>query len=868
MTSSPLPRGIVTFLFTDIEGSTRLLELLGDAYGAALHRHRELILGACQRHGGVPVNREGDALFVAFASGSSAAAAALEAQRALLVEPWPGEPIRVRMGLHTGEATLVDDDTDYVGMPVHIAARVAAAGNGGQIVVTDVAHRLAGGPPADDLGLHVLKDVGEHRLLQLVSDDLPRSHPPLRTLSSLPNNLPAPVDAFVGRRVELSELIDATDRSRLVTLTGPGGSGKTRLALEAAATLLPSYRGGAWLVELARVADAASVVPAIAGALHVNPRPRQQVGDAVADWLRDREVLLVLDNCEHVVEAAGSACELLLGAAPELRIIATSREFLGVRGEHAMRTPPLAIDDDPELATVSDAVELFLIRAESSAPGFDRRGADLDVIVHLCRRLDGLPLAIELAASRLRALSLEQIATRLGDRFRVLAGGSRADLPRQRTLEAVVAWSYDLLTDVERVGFARLGVFPDHFSLEMAEAIMPGDGVDALEVVDVVTRLVEKSLVTTVIVDGELRYRMLETLRHYALDRLVERGEADTLRERLVDWSVDVAWKVEQVLRTPAMDRSLRAAATDGATHLAAAMWAAEHERAADALRIVGAIPVSSAAERLPLLDALLEQVDEVDDGARGFAMAAIGNLAYERGEWERSLLANERAAMCFERAGIPAQAAWSRYLQVHSAWGAGAAEAARARVEQAIDGFRATDDQMGLGYALWVGAVLAADLEVAADMAEEADRLLRAQDVPMGIAHNAEGRGLIELDRDDVRSAAEHIAEAVELFASFSNPGCSAHGLEAAAVVIARGGSHETAAELLGAAEELRNLSGQGHRPWEVRTRHGAIEDELLLEPDRFATAWSRGRQHTVASASTLALEELARVDITSHQG
>jgi len=858
MIGSPLPRGSVTLLFTDIEGSTRLLEALGDAYAATLARHRDLILSACAQHGGVAVNREGDALFVAFERASDATAAALDAQRALLDERWPGEPVRVRMGLHTGDVTVVDEGTDYVGLAVHVAARIAAAGHGGQIVVSDITHRLANEPPAEDLGVHRLKDVGDHRLLQLVGDGLERSHPALRTLSSLPNNLPAAVDEFVGRSVELAELVEAVRTNRLVTLTGAGGSGKTRLALEAAATLLPSIRDGVWLVELAPVSESAGVMPAIAASLRVNPRAGQSAEDAVNEWLRDREVLLLLDNCEHVVDASASACNRLLGSAPGLRIVATSREFLGVRGEHAIRTPPLTIDDSPALAAASDAVELFLTRAESSAPGFDRCSVDLGVVVQLCRRLDGLPLAIELAASRLRALSVEQVAVRLDDRFRILAGGSRADLPRQRTLEAVVAWSYDLLDDLERTVFARLGVLPDHFTLEMAEAIVSGGGVDDADVVDLVTRLVEKSLVTTVVVDGGLRYRMLETLRQFALDRLVERDDAGEQRARLVDWSVGVAAGIEQVLRTPAMDRSLRAAAMDGVTHMAAATWAAEHERVVEALRIVGAIPLASAAERLPLLDSLLARAPDVDDRARGFALAAIGNLAYERGEWARSTDANDRAAAHFHRAGLAAQAAWSRYLQVHSAWGAGDIDAVGSLVDQAVDGFRATGDQMGLGYALWVGALLSPDLDVGAAMALEADRLLRAADVPMGIAHNVEGRGLIDLDRGDLGAAAAHVAEAVRLFASFSNLGCSAHALEAAAVVIARVGSHATAGELFGAAEEFRTVSGQGHRPWEVRNRHGAVEDQLDLSPDELALVWERGRQHTVASASDLALTAL----------
>ncbi|MEA3056809.1 MAG: hypothetical protein QOD30_2241, partial [Actinomycetota bacterium] len=660
----------MTFLFTDIEGSTRLLDLLGDRYAGVLARHRHLIVDACTRHGGVPVNTEGDALFIAFAGASDAVAAVVAAQRSLASESWPEEgAVLVRMGLHTGEADVVDDD--YVGMAVHIAARVASAGHGGQVLVTDVTHRLANEPPAIALGAHRLKDVGEHRLLQLVVDDAPTEFPPLRTLTALPNNLPSAVDAFVGRQLELSELVSAIEAHRLVTLTGPGGSGKTRLAIETAATMLPAFEDGVWLVSLATVADGGGVLPEIAATLRVAQRLTESLDDALDGWLRDRSVLLLLDNCEHVVDAVTRFCDRHLPAAPGMRVLATSREFLGVRGEHAIRTPPLAIPDDPSLAAASDAVELFLARAEACAPRLGA-AADLDLVVQVCRRLDGLPLAIELAASRLRALSLEQLASRLDDRFRLLTGGSRSDLPRHRTLEAVVSWSYELLSDAERLLFARLGVFPHHFSLEMVEDVCDGEPLDRVDVVDLLSRLVEKSLVTTVAVEDGLRYQLLETLRHYAVDRLVDLDEADRWRARMLEWSVGVADRIERVLRTPAMDRALRQATVDAATHRAAMTWAAERGRAVDALRIASAVPVAAVAERLPLLQAYVIGAAGADDRTLGFAHAAIGNLAFERSDWDLSARANSSAVTHFERAGLRRHATWAQYLQMHSTWGAG----------------------------------------------------------------------------------------------------------------------------------------------------------------------------------------------------
>lgn len=857
MSEPPLPRGTVTFLFTDIEGSTRHLEQLGDRYSDVLARHRELILDACSRNLGVPVNSEGDALFVAFEAASNATAAAVEAQRSLAREPWPGDPLRVRMGLHTGEAKVVAHD--YVGMAVHIAARIAAAGHGGQILVSDVTHRLSGAHDATDLGVHRLKDVGEHRLLQLDAVGLDRDHPPLRTLSSLPNNLPAAVDEFVGRRLELDDVVGAVRAHRLVTLTGAGGSGKTRLALEAGALLLPAFPDGVWLASLAAVDEGSRVASAVAASLRVNERLGETASEALAGWLRDRSVLLLLDNCEHVVDAVTAFCDVHLAAAPGMHVLATSREFLGVRGEHAIRTPPLGIPEDPRLASMSDAVELFLTRAEANAPDFHRGGADLDVVVRVCRRLDGLPLAIELAASRLRALSLEQLAARLDDRFRLLSGGSRSDLPRQRTLEAVVAWSYDLLNDNEREVFARLAVFPHHFSLEMAEAVISGAPVEELDVVDVITRLVEKSLVTTVAVGDGLRYRMLETLRQYALDRLLERGEVDQWRARLLAWSMERVDQIERVLRTPAMDRAMREATIDAGTHRAVVTWAAEHGREVDALRIVGAVPMDTTAERLDLLRSLLPSAPIDDDVVRGFAFAAIGNLATERGEWAESSAANGQAFQHFERAGLSREAAWSKYSTLHSWWGGGELERVDALVAEVVEEFRAASDRMGLGYALWVASLRAGDLEHAAALAAEADALLRAEDVPIGIAHNVEGRGIIALDRGETAAAARFVTEALERFSSSENDGCAAHALEAAAVILARTRADELAAELLGAADELRRRSGQTHRPWEVRARHGAIEDHLTLDDVTRERAFAAGQRHTLASACELAIGALS---------
>lgn len=874
---SRLPRGTPTFLFTDIEGSTRLLGALGDRYPPILARHRTLLVEAFEAHGGVVFGSEGDALFVAFEAATSAVAAAIAAQRSLAAERWPdGASIRVRMGMHTGEVAVVDDD--YVGMSVHVAARVAAAGHGGQILVTEVTATLAGEPPAVDLGRHRLKDVGEHRLLQLQAPGLDVEFPPLRTLSSLPNNLPASVDEFVGRRDELADLLLALDGSRLITLAGPGGSGKTRLALEAGGRLLARFVGGVWLVDLAAVDDAARVASAVAGAIGVRQRGDEALADTLEAWLRDRQLLLILDNCEHLLDGVAQFCSRFLAACPDLRILATSRAVLGVRGEQAVQVPPLQTpgdEVDSGHALRCDAVELFVIRAVAAAPSFDVTRADIAAIAGICRRLDGLPLAIELAAARMRALSVVDLAARLDDRFRLLTAGSRADVARHQTLRAVVAWSYDLLDDQERQLFERLAAFPHHFDLEMAEAVGAAPPIDVVDVVDLLTQLVEKSLVTSVPVGDGVRYQLLETLRAYGLERLEERGGVDEARDRLLGWSMRVVTELEAVIRTPAMDDALRRATRDAPTHRAASQWAVHCGRPTDALRIASMVPLSiHRGERMDEIRRHLADsgpAGALDPAAEGHAWAAIGNMSFEAGDWQDSAEANARAAEAFRRAGLPRLAAWSEYLQVHSHWGAGELETLDRLLEQAIEQFRSQGDEMGLGFALWIASQRHDDLAEAERAAAEADRLLRKVVVPMGIAHNVEGRGIIALEDGRLDDAARFVAEAVHIFSDYENLGCAAHALEAAAVVLAHLGEDDALAiRLLGAAERFRERSGQSHRPWEVRARGGATADRVA---DLDAALRSTGRPadgdlHEVTTVTLRALTERSGARRSSSAG
>jgi predicted ATPase/class 3 adenylate cyclase len=536
----------VTFLFTDIEGSTKLVAAVGDAaYGAVLDAERALVLDAATAEGGVPFGSEGDAHFVAFPSAAAAVRAAVAAQRALAGHPWQGEPVRVRMGIHTGEAQVVGDD--YLGLEVHRAARVAAAAHGGQVLITD-ATRVLAGEPGDgvelrDLGEHRLKDLARpERLFQVTAAGLDATFPALRTLDATPNNLPPQLTSFVGR-AEVADAAGLLARARLLTLTGPGGTGKTRLSLALAAECLQLFPGGAWFVALAAVTDPALIASAIAASIGLLAPGRAPI-DRVIDHFRDREALLVLDNFEQVVAGAPVVADLLR-AAPGLRIVVSSRAPLRVTGEQEFPVPPLSLAPpgaaDAESLMASEAVRLFVERAMAVRPDFALTADNGRHVAEIVRRLDGLPLAIELAAARVRVLTpaamSERLGQRLGDRLGMLSAGGR-DLPeRQRTLRGAIDWSHDLLEPADRVLFARLGVFAGGGPLATAEAVCGiTAGEEPLDVFGGLERLAEQSLIR--IEDdrhGDTRFVMLETIREYALQKLAERGEVAALRDRHAD---------------------------------------------------------------------------------------------------------------------------------------------------------------------------------------------------------------------------------------------------------------------------------------------------------------------------------------------
>jgi predicted ATPase/class 3 adenylate cyclase len=527
-----LPAGMVTFLLTDIEGSTRLWETVPGAMGVALEQHDRLLAGVMRGLGGVVVTSRGerDSFFAVFPIAASAVEAAGACQLRLGTEAWPeGAALRVRMGLHTGEAHV--QDGDYVEYAlINRCARVKAAAHGGQVLLTKatrdlVEGRLGGGFGLQRLGEFRLRDLSQSEVIyQLTHADLRADFPPIRTLAERTSNLPLQVSTFIGRDRELSEVRALVASSRLVTLTGAGGCGKTRLSLQLAAGLLDGSGDGAWLVELAAVSDEDAVAPAICEALEITAQPGRPALGTLLDALAPQAMLIVLDNCEHLIGACAKAAEAILRSCPRVRLVATSREPLGIGGEAIYRVPPLSLpgpgDTDVLAAESSDAVALFVDRVRAQGTGLSVDEQTGPLIASICARLDGLPLAIELAAARLRSLSLSSLAERLDQRFRLLTGGDRTAPARQQTLRATVEWSYSVLHGDEQLLLGRLSVFAASFDLDAAEAVCGFGDIEVFDVTGLLGSLVDKSLVVAEPAGPALRYRLLETIRQFASERL------------------------------------------------------------------------------------------------------------------------------------------------------------------------------------------------------------------------------------------------------------------------------------------------------------------------------------------------------------
>jgi predicted ATPase/class 3 adenylate cyclase len=703
------PAAVTTVLLTDIEGSTRLWEREPERMRPALACHDVIARVAVEAHRGMVVKTTGDGIHAVFDDPLDAVAATLQLQHALL-DPGAtaGMPLQVRCGLHLG--VVERRDNDVFGTPVNRTARIMAAAHGGQVLVSKavadlVGNRLPAGIALKDLGVVRLRDLAspEH-VYQIVHPRLRQEFPALRSLESTPNNLPQQVTSFIGRDRELSETKALLGTTRLLTLLGIGGLGKTRLSLQAAVDVMDDYPDGVWFVELAPLTDPQLVPQAVASVLGVKEEAGRPVLEALMTYGRDRRCLIVLDNCEHLVGACANLAQELLQSGPHLKILASSREPLHTPGETTYHVLPLAIPSEqeaftPEALSRYEAVRLFVDRANAAQPAFRITLQNAQAVAQICHRLDGIPLALELAAARVRALTVEKIAERLSDRFRLLTGGNRTSLPRQQTLRALIDWSYDLLTDSERALLRRLSVFAGGWPLEAAESVGADGAMDDATAFDALTHLVEKSLV--VLEAEEERYRLLDTVRQYAQERLIESGEGDAARTRHLRFYLALAEKAQPELVGPNQATWFARLDSERENLLAAHAWCDDADGGGElGLRLVSAMRrywivrgVLGVGHRVTM-EALARAGAQARNFARCRALFDAGQLGSWMGRYAEAQLHLQESLTIARELGDPSSVAGALQPLALAALGLGNVTAARAYLEEALALEREEGDQ------------------------------------------------------------------------------------------------------------------------------------------------------------------------------
>jgi predicted ATPase/class 3 adenylate cyclase len=905
-------------LFSDIEGSTKLWDRFPDEMKVALATHDALMRQAIEAHKGYVFKTIGDAFCAAFETVTDALDAVIAAQRALIAEDW-GEvgKIRARMALHSGIAQ--ERDGDYFGPPVNRVARLLAAGHGGQVLLSLATVELLRDHMPEDTSL---RDYGERRLkdlvrpehiFQLLAPNLPSEFPPLKSLESFPNNLPVQLTSFVGREKEIAEVKRLLTATHLLTLMGTGGAGKTRLSLQVGSELLDVYPDGVWFIEFAPLTDATLVPQAIASAMGVREEHGRPMLSTLTDYLRDRTVLLIFDNCEHVVAACAKLAETLLRHCPKLRIMASSREALGIAGETVWRIPSLSLPDPKHLPldtpnglkslTQYEAVRLFIDRATAVAPTFAVTNHNAPAVAQICYRLDGIPLALELAAARVKALTVEQIALRLDDRFRLLTGGSRTALPRQQTLRALVDWSYDLLTEQERAMWRRIGVFAGGWTLEAAEAICADGQIETYEVIDLLIQMVNKSLAIADDHLGETRYRMLETIRQYARDKLEASGEMAALRDKHLAFYQQLVMTAEPKLRGGEQVAWLNQLDSEHDNIRAALEWCLAKSDGETALQLASSLWYfwlvrgyqTEGRERLNHALGL----SKGQTALRAKALNALGFLVYFQDDYPlaRTLL-NEALAMGRALDAQPA-IAYALYGLGCMAWTQGDYSLARTRLEESITLFRASSDVWGTASALtYLGDTLnhlnecelgiklhEESLALArsigdkggqafalyglaslkwtqyADHAsetlfEEALALYRALGDRPGIARTLDRLAVLEWHEHQYDKARKLFEECLLLDRDLGNRDGIAHALEGMAGLAVWQKQSERAARLFGAAEALRESISAPIPPAEQDDYARSLAPLRAQLPEMtLQAAWAEGRQMTAEQAIVYAL-------------
>ncbi len=774
-----LPTGTVTFLFTDIEGSTQRWEQHREAMKAAVARQEHLLKAAISAHAGYVFKTLGDAFCAAFATAPEALLAAVDAQRALAKEDFSAvDGLSVRMGLHTGYAE--ERNADYFGPAVNRVARLMSIGHGGQILLSGVTYGLAhselpAGTKLVDLGGHRLKDLTEpEQVWQLSIEGLPATFGPLRSLDALPNNLPIQRTTFVGRDHDVAEVKGLVNRHRLVTLFGSGGVGKTRIAMQVAADLLDHYTDGVWVADFAPITDPELVSSVIAQVLGMPQQQGHRVDESIPPFLKRKKLVLVFDNCEHVLDAIAAIAATIIGAAPDVRIINTSRQVLDIGGEEIFRVPSLEVphkiaDLTPSAAVGFGAVALFVERAKSVNSSFALTDDNAPIVADICRRLDGIPLAIELAAARVKVLSIPNLAQRLNERFKILTGGGRDALPRQKTLSALIDWSYDLLNPQEQTLFQRLGIFAGGFGLEAATAVCRGDGLDEIEILDLLASLTDKSLVVADTTGQQERYHLLESTRAYALQKM-EAGERERLARRHAEHYADKAQDADKRYGSGSTFAWLADVGLELDNYRSALEWSLTQGH--DAMLggvIAGALALfwhqqGLAVEGRYWIESALERVN-VAEHAQIFAKL-LNSQAHLLGGSRRCEVA-ARAVEIYESAGDRHGAARARNLLAHGLYQTGRSDEAMKLATETLVIMRELRDNYGILVCLMRQADAASgmgELARARDLYSQALTAMKTTSNEIGMAINFNNLAEVEFADGHPEEALRAVTEALTI--------------------------------------------------------------------------------------------------------
>ena len=870
-----LPGGTVTFLFTDIEGSTKLLKRLRDQYSTLLDEHREILRGTFVKRNGHEVDSRGEEFFVAFPRATDAVAASVAIQRDLAAHTWPeGEDVRVRIGLHTGEPWVADEG--YVGIDVHRAARIANVGHGGQVLLSEttaalVIDELPEGVSLLDLGRHRLKDVRRtERIRQLVIEGLPDEFPPLKSLEALPpstpgekrrHNLPAELTPFIGRETELVEIGEMLrDPSiRLLTLVGVGGMGKTRLALHAAAELIEVFPDGVWLVEFAKLRDPELVPQHAAAVLGVSAQEvveGQDVGDVLASYLRDKKLLMLFDNCEHLIEACAGLTENLLRGCPEVKLFATSRENLGVPGEKSFVVPSMEIPPEaslPQEIETYEATRFFVDRAVAALPIFQATSDNSASIADICHHLDGVPLAIELAAARVKILTPEQIADLLQDRFRLLTGGPRTALERHQTLRATMDWSFDLLTKPEQFLLTRLSVFAGGWTLEDAEGLIQNDLGTRTDVLNLLSNLVDKSLVVVDHKHGLARYGMLETVRQFSAELLAASGDADEFRERHASLFIKLAEEADPKIRGVDQLKWLEILEDEHENLRAALEWSIASDRADDAARLIGALGWfwfirGYWQEAWRWLIMSLDMVTNPKPRLRAKALYRAGGIEVIRGNLAGPLeLVQEAMDICTDVSDEEGMACCLNLLGQETTFTKQNLEEGTANLTKSIELFHSLGNEWGEAWSTrYLGQIAEIEEDIDRSIALQQEAIQQFEklgdvyntahshyllggtyqgqgdfhqakkhylesysksefvDAPVWAAHALMGLGMIALEMEHYQEADENLRDALEILQRIGDEHCTSRTMRDLARIAQHNGDYDLAADFL-----RRNLLG-----------------------------------------------------------